>query len=75
MGEIGAGECNVHSSPWVDQWKGEVRAARALAALKMQDEELTRLKEQLNVNLAASSSSGNEERLEKRLNHAEAKGD
>jgi len=72
MGEIGAGECTIDSSsPWVDQWHGEARAARALAALKMQDEELSRLKEQLRVN--DCSNTGNEQRLEKRLNHAEAK--
>ena len=52
-----------------------MRAARALAALKIQDAELSKLKEELVVVETGknSGSSHREEQLEKRLNQAESK--
>ena len=52
-----------------------MRAARALAALKIQDAELSKLKEELVVAETGKNTgaSQREERLEKRLNQAESK--
>lgn len=91
-----------HNSLWEERWKAEARAARALEAFKLKDEEIENLqkqiagfkvwvyynlfiqflwslknskKRQIDVveNSAVQVASDREQRLEKKLNHAEAK--
>jgi len=71
-----------HNALWEERWKAEARAARALEAFKLKDEEIETLqkqiagfKRQIDVveNSAVQVASDREQRLEKKLNHAEAK--